>query len=178
MDSTPLSVVAGGADADLNNLDYIENLRIFSFSLRSTEEGEYIKYKHQSINWVEHIEKFVYATKPEKWYRMMLVMLNYLIDELHEVLTVSIKHSMSSTLGGGTIHPEVIVAVSRQSLGCMDRHTSLADYYGTSDASVQYIIEQVMLWTTTGLDCIFRGVPEVFAGTLQEAARRYCWITM
>ena len=57
----------------------------------------------------------------------MLVMLDYLIDELHDVLTVSFKHSMSSMLGGETIHPEVIVAFSHQSLECMDSHTSLAD---------------------------------------------------
>jgi len=38
---TPLSVVAGRTVADLNNLDYIKNLIIFSFSLQFAEEGEY-----------------------------------------------------------------------------------------------------------------------------------------
>jgi len=42
---------------------------------------------------------------------MPLSTVNYLIDELLEPLTVSVKHSVSSTLGNEPIYPEVIVAV-------------------------------------------------------------------
>ena len=48
---------------------------------------------------------------------MTLDMLNNLIDQLREVLTVSFKHSLSSTSGNNPIYPEMIVAVSLRFLG-------------------------------------------------------------
>ena len=48
---------------------------------------------------------------------------------------MSVKHSVSSTLGNEPIYPEVIVAVGLRFVGCGDTHTSLADAYVMPDAS-------------------------------------------
>ena len=75
---------------------------------------------------------------------MPLSTVNYLIDELREPLTVSVKHTVSSTLGNDPNYPKVIIAVGLRFLGCWDKQTSLADAYGMSDASVYHVIEMFL----------------------------------
>jgi hypothetical protein len=75
---------------------------------------------------------------------MTLDMLNYLIDQLCEVLTVFFKHSLSSTLGNNPIYTEMIIAVGLHFLGCGDTHTSLADYYGISDSLSKRVIDMFL----------------------------------
>ena len=75
---------------------------------------------------------------------MPLSAVNYLIDELREPLTVSVKHSVSCTSGNEPIFPEVNVAVGLRFLGRGDTHTSLADAYGMSDASAYRVIEMFL----------------------------------
>jgi hypothetical protein len=58
----------------------------------------------------------VHNNKIEQRFRMPLSAVNYLINELCEPLTVSVKHSVSSTSGNEPIYPEVIVAVGLQFL--------------------------------------------------------------
>jgi hypothetical protein len=53
-------------------------------------------------------------------------------------------HSMSLTAGNDPMYPEVIVAVGLQYLGCGDTHSSLADIYGMSDASVYRLVEMFL----------------------------------
>ena len=76
-----------------------------------------IKYQYEIIDCDEHVNKFLHAGTLEQRYRMTLDMLNNLIDQLREVLTVSFKHSLSSTSGNNPIYPEMIVAVSLRFLG-------------------------------------------------------------
>ena len=75
----------------------------------------------------KHIERLAHTNKIEQRFRMPLSVLNYLIDELRKPLTVSVKHSVSSTLGHELIYPKVIVGVGLRFLGCGDTHTSLVD---------------------------------------------------
>ena len=112
--------------------DDLEDLR-FIFSCRKQERS--IKYNYLRVNRDEHIERLVHNNKIEQRFRMPLSAVNYLINELCEPLTVSVKHSVSSTSGNEPIYPEVIVAVGLRFVGCGDTHTSLADAYVMSDAS-------------------------------------------
>jgi hypothetical protein len=57
---------------------------------------------------------------------------------------VSFKHSLSLTSGNDPIYLEVIVAVGLQFLGCGDTHSSLANIYGMSDASVYRVVEMFL----------------------------------
>ncbi len=54
---------------------------------------------------------------------------------------MSFKHSMSLASGNDPIHFKVIVAVGLQCLGWWDTHSSLANIYGVSDASVYHVVE-------------------------------------
>ena len=121
--------------------DDLEDLR-FIFSCRKQERS--IKYYYLRVNWDEHIERLVHNNKIEQRFRMPLSVVNYLIYELREPLTVSVKHSVSSTSGNEPIYPKVIIAVGLWFLGCGDTHTSLADAYGMSDASAYHVIEMFL----------------------------------
>ena len=103
--------------------DDLEDLR-FIFSCRKQERS--IKYNYLRVNWDEHIERLVHNNKIEQRFRMPLSAVNYLIDELREPLTVSVKHSVSSTSGNEPIYPEVIVAVGLRFLRCGDTHDYLS----------------------------------------------------
>jgi hypothetical protein len=75
---------------------------------------------------------------------MPLSALNCLIEELCDPLTVSFKHSISSTSENDSIYPEVIVAVGLQCLGCGDTHYSPANIYGILDASAYCVVEMFL----------------------------------
>jgi len=110
----------------------------------SRKKTRSIKYDHTRINWDEHIDRHVLTNKFEQRFRMPLSSFHYLIEELREPLTVSFKHSISSTSGNDPIYPEVIVAVGLRFLGCRDTHSSLADTYGMSDASAYRVVEMFL----------------------------------
>jgi hypothetical protein len=67
----------------------------FIFSRR--KQARSIKYKHQRINWDDHVEKLIYINKFEQRFRMPLSAFNYFLEELRESITVSCLKSTCST---------------------------------------------------------------------------------
>jgi len=51
------------------------------------------------IDWEEHVEMLQYTNQFEPRFRMEDWMFDYLLEELEDALTVSVRHSMSSTAG-------------------------------------------------------------------------------
>ena len=70
---------------------------------------------------------------------MSEMMFDRLLEELRDCLTISYKHSFSSTSGNEPIFPEVIMACGIRFLSG-DSVSSLADIHGISTSSVRLIV--------------------------------------
>ncbi len=151
----------------------MEDMR-FIFSRR--KQAKSIKYKHQRINWDDHVEKLIYTNKFEQRFRMPLSAFKYLLEELCESIPVScLKLMCCSTSGNESTYPEVIVAVGLHFLGVGDTHSSLADTYGMSDASAYHIVDMFLDAVDYNEPCkAIRVELPRSDSKLNEVAQRWC----
>jgi len=128
-------------DFDDEDLADLEDLRVIYGERKQVRK---IKWQHERVDWNYHREMLVYTGQFENRFRMKEHHFDALLDELRDSLTVSIKHSMSSTAGNDPICPEVILACGLRFLGLGENPPGLADMYGMSVTSVKRVVKMFL----------------------------------
>ena len=127
----------------IENEDYddLEELRLL---FRRRKQSRKIKCQHQRKDWQTHREDLIYTNEWESRFRMSPEHFDVLLEELREALTVSVRHSLSSTSGNEPIHPEVILAIGLRFCGLGEGFKSVADIYGISVASAKRVVQMFL----------------------------------
>ena len=124
--------------------DYdIEDLNEIRFISGKERTRRKIKYRFCRVDWEEHVDMLIYTNQFQQRFRMEDWMFDDLLQELEDALTVSVRHSMSSTNGNEPIYPHIIIACGLRFL-TGDSITSLSDLYGMSVASTRRIINMFL----------------------------------
>ena len=103
-------------DEDEEDDSYLIMLNILYLRLKDKRS---IKYKHNRINWNEHVEMLHHTGELEfqRRYHMTEESFNKLVEMLREDLMIDIVQSMRASGGNPPILPELVVACGLRSLG-------------------------------------------------------------
>jgi hypothetical protein len=125
-----------------NDEDYddLQDLRLILNKIRKRENIRCPKFQHRRCDWDYHRHMLISTKEFENRFRMPPSDFDTLLEVLREALTVSVKHSQSSTKGNDPICPEVILACGLRFCGLGDNPGSLADMYGMSVPSAKRAI--------------------------------------
>lgn len=138
-----------GPDSDFNPYDGIENedfedLDDLDTIFGARKQERKIKWTHQRVDWDYHWRMLVHTGEFQSRFRMSEDSFETLLEVLRDSLTVSIKHSMSSTGGNDPIYPEIILACGLRFLGLGEDPPALADIYGMSVSSVKRVLRMFL----------------------------------
>jgi hypothetical protein len=103
-----------------------------------------IKYKHERLNWQDHVRRLQYTKTFASRYHMTLPSFNSLVDLLRPWITVNAMKSRNSTRDNEPIYPEMIVGAGLRFLGG-SFHKDIEDIYGISNHSSRRIIGMFVL---------------------------------
>ena len=102
-----------------------------------------IKYRHDRINWVEHINMCRHTGGFESRYHMTEASFKKLLEILRPRITSNELQSFRSTAGNDPITPEMTVGAGLRFLGG-EYQKSIADVYGLSLTSCQRIVNNFL----------------------------------
>lgn len=126
----PYLLFDGEFDEDL------EDIRIIFRHRRDNRRA--VKFWHERKIWHEHVDMLLYTNQFEQRFRMEKWQFDVLLSALEECITVSYKHSMSSTGGNDPIYPEIVLACGLRFCNGTDPE-ELADIYGMSVSSAKRV---------------------------------------
>ena len=88
-----------------NDEDYeeLQELQLILGRMRKEKNIRCPKFQHRRVDWDYHREMLIYTNEFENRFRMAPDHFDKLLEELREPLTVSVRHSLSSTKGND--HP-------------------------------------------------------------------------
>ena len=129
-------------DEDEEDDSYLVMLNVLYLRLKDKRS---IKYKHNRINWNEHVEMLHHTGEFEfqRRYHMTEESFNKLVEMLREDLMIDIVQSMRASGGNPPILPELVVACGLRSLGGVKR-TEVADIFGMSITSAHRILHKFL----------------------------------
>ena len=128
-------------DLEDEDLEDLNDIRIIMGEDKKTRK---VKWQHRRADWNYHRHMLSYTGRFENRFRMEENHFDRLLDELRTPLTVSFKHSLSSTSGNQPIAPEVILACGLRFLGLGENPPGLADTYGMSVSSAKRVIRMFL----------------------------------
>jgi len=119
-------------DEDEDN-DELEEMAQFLATMTEAKNERNIKWKHQRLNWNEHVDKLVHEESFAAKYRMSLDAFNTLLELLRIMITPNLFKA--SNLCDEPIYPEMVMAIGLRWLGGGSHH-DLMDAYNLSKSSV------------------------------------------
>jgi len=128
-------------DLEDEDLEDLNDIRIIMGEDRITRK---VKWQHRRVDWDYHREMLLYTGQFENRFRMEENHFDRLLEVLQTPLTVSFKHSLSSTSGNEPITPEIILACGLRFLGLGENPPGLADTYGMSISSAKRVIRMFL----------------------------------
>ena len=103
------------------------------------------KWRHNRLNWNEHVQKLQHEGTFNRMYRMSLESFNKLVDLLREEITVDFAKSSNSTRGNEPIFPELVVAAGLLAHGMNCNHLLVKEVVGCSKSSIDRVVEMFRL---------------------------------
>eukprot|EP00985_Skeletonema_marinoi_P006712 scaffold2915_cov88-Skeletonema_marinoi.AAC.1 len=128
-------------DDEDDDLEDLEDMKVIFSQMKQERK---IKWEHKRVDWNYHRQMLVHTEEFENRFRMKEAHFDALLDILRDSLTVSVKHSMSSTGGNEPICPEVILACGLRFLGLGENPPALADMYGMSVPSAKRVVRMFL----------------------------------
>jgi hypothetical protein len=110
-------------------------------AFHNAKKSKRIKWKHQRLNWDEHVKKLRHTQMFATYYHMSEETFLILLKIIHEDITANYVKSMNSTRGNDPIYPELVLASGLEFMGgCAYKH--FAQIYGMSIASAKRVVRK------------------------------------
>ena len=130
---------------------FMINMQLKQLLLPEEADGRKKKWRHNRLNWSQHVQQLQHEGLFKQTYRMSLKSFNKLVDLLREDITVDCAKSMNSTGGNEPIYPKLVVAAGIMAYG---EHTNFLISKTVLGCSKTATFEAIKKFRAAVLNCM------------------------